>query len=1202
MKNKIKPLLNNISSRLWDGRAAILIGSGFSRNAKPLTSKARKFPMWNDLGDIFYKNVYCEENKNKYSNVLKLGDEVQAAFGRAALDKLIMDHVPDKEYEPSKLHVSLLSLPWIDVFTTNYDTLLERACVNVDSRKYDIVLNKNDLMNAERPRIIKLHGSFPSERPFIVTEEDYRKYPLENSPFVNTVQQSLIENTLCLIGFSGDDPNFLNWIGWIRDNLGEENSPKIYLIGLFSFNEAQRKLLEKRNIAIVDLNFLGDFGEDHYLAHQQFIQSLYESKDKDNLIEWPIITSQENISFNDDSELKFDKIKKCITEWESSRKSYPNWLILPESNRRSLWYNTKNWLSVVNYDVTWENFTDLNFGFELTWRLNKALLPIFSNISEFLFKVINKYREVYSKNNHPVDLDEKLSHIIINLMKFCRQENLTNEWTDLNDLLFTNLDRLTPEVKSEHHYENILYSYFNLNFDDARTKLSNWEINKLLPHHEIKRAGLLAEFGMLDESINLLEETLSTIRRNSLLSSRNIDYSSESQEAYGIYILRMFKRSLRIDSDDGYSSEYNSRLATLSQYRCDPENEIKYLEIKLESLPETYTNTKNCDFDLNRRTVTRYYGGSLSEDKSLDAFTFLILAEELGLPFHIPGMNIFNGIVENASRYIYPYIPEWAIFSIFRTFNKDKVKNFFNRSRIFTLERKKIEDLFDGYFKKYDQIIMKKIDDRLNDRFEIEMSTLSIIPEILSRLVTKVSFEKKTDIIHLLLSLFNSDNFHNYDDVKDLLKRTIANMNNSQKVSLIDFFIDYPSQPYTRNLNPGQRYNFTTPFECLLETVTELPKGMAKKITSAKIKKNINELKSDNPELRKSVSQKLITLYNLDMLNKSDISKLIKNLWSKRDEYGFPIDSGYYKFFFIKNLHPDTENIEKKFIPIIRLYEFPIQNEASISIKNGLDNYCRELNGALHNINPSEEILSEIILEMSKWFAKDKIWLDKEENISKEFTLRFQNITTILTTILENHSDKLNHKSTLDISNLLEDMSNAKIPVNPALTLLYINKSPAQEGILKNIARGLYSFDNKEVSEAINSINVLIRNNKYPPEIIEILSDKVAWNRDPSLPECYDLVRILINSSKFTIPEWFIDKILRGLEGLMSINENEITNNNEHLNHLKKKLSATKLSASIFSKNEQLNIDQPNIIKEWKLMCSSRDEFDEITNEWDNYI
>ncbi|EKA0999182.1 SIR2 family protein, partial [Cronobacter sakazakii] len=341
--------------------------------------------MWNDLGDIFYESVYCKKNDNRYSNVLKLGDEVQAAFGRATLDKLIMDHVPDKEYEPSKLHVSLLSLPWIDVFTTNYDTLLERASVNVDSRKYDIVLNKNDLMNAERPRIIKLHGSFPSERPFIVTEEDYRKYPLENSPFVNTVQQSLIENTLCLIGFSGDDPNFLNWIGWIRDNLGTENSPKIYLIGLFSFNEAQRKLLEKRNISIVDLSFLGDFGKDHYLAHQRFIQFLYESKNRDNLIEWPIETNYDRIVFNDGIELKTEKIKKCILEWAQSRQSYPNWLILPESNRSNLWQNTIDWLSVANYDVAWDGSDDLDFGYEITWRLNKALLPIFNDTSEFLF-------------------------------------------------------------------------------------------------------------------------------------------------------------------------------------------------------------------------------------------------------------------------------------------------------------------------------------------------------------------------------------------------------------------------------------------------------------------------------------------------------------------------------------------------------------------------------------------------------------------------------------------------------------------------------------------------------------------------------------------------------------------------------------------------------------------------------------------------
>ena len=73
--------------------------------------------------------------------------------------------------------------------------------------------------------MIKLHGSFPDIRPFIITEEDYRTYPQRFPEFVNTVRQSLIENVLCLIGFSGDDPNFLSWIGWLRDVMGEQASP-----------------------------------------------------------------------------------------------------------------------------------------------------------------------------------------------------------------------------------------------------------------------------------------------------------------------------------------------------------------------------------------------------------------------------------------------------------------------------------------------------------------------------------------------------------------------------------------------------------------------------------------------------------------------------------------------------------------------------------------------------------------------------------------------------------------------------------------------------------------------------------------------------------------------------------------------------------------------------------------------------------------
>lgn len=69
-----------------------------------------------------------------------------------------------------------MNLSWRDVFTTNYDTLLERTADIVTDRRYNVVLNQEDLVNSnDAPRIIKLHGSFPSQRPFIITEEDIER-------------------------------------------------------------------------------------------------------------------------------------------------------------------------------------------------------------------------------------------------------------------------------------------------------------------------------------------------------------------------------------------------------------------------------------------------------------------------------------------------------------------------------------------------------------------------------------------------------------------------------------------------------------------------------------------------------------------------------------------------------------------------------------------------------------------------------------------------------------------------------------------------------------------------------------------------------------------------------------------------------------------------------------------------------------------
>ena len=55
-------------------------------------------------------------------------------------------------------------------------------------------LDRSYRARTRAPRIVKLHGTFPSLEPFIFTEEDFRSYPREFAPFVNLAQQVLLEN------------------------------------------------------------------------------------------------------------------------------------------------------------------------------------------------------------------------------------------------------------------------------------------------------------------------------------------------------------------------------------------------------------------------------------------------------------------------------------------------------------------------------------------------------------------------------------------------------------------------------------------------------------------------------------------------------------------------------------------------------------------------------------------------------------------------------------------------------------------------------------------------------------------------------------------------------------------------------------------------------------------------------------------------
>lgn len=86
---------------------------------------------------------------------MKLVEEYKSVFSRNKLNKYIEANINDYKYIPRDLHKKLLSLKWRDVFTTNYDTLLERTIDKIKAKfGYKILTNLNDLPGSTHPRIV----------------------------------------------------------------------------------------------------------------------------------------------------------------------------------------------------------------------------------------------------------------------------------------------------------------------------------------------------------------------------------------------------------------------------------------------------------------------------------------------------------------------------------------------------------------------------------------------------------------------------------------------------------------------------------------------------------------------------------------------------------------------------------------------------------------------------------------------------------------------------------------------------------------------------------------------------------------------------------------------------------------------------------------------------------------------------------------
>ena len=794
--------INRVRDALWQrsgGGASVMIGSGFSRNALKARPDANDPPTWREVAKAVYDKLYPQDGDGDpgtaTSDFLRLAQEYEAAFGPGDLHRFLSGLIRDDDFLPGDLHIRLLSLPWRDVFTTNWDTLLERACTSVAGRAYRVIRNMDEIPLTNRPRIVKLHGSFPSSFRLIFTEEDYRTYPTKFAPFVNTVQQAMMETVFCLIGFSGDDPNFLQWSGWVRDNLGDA-APKIYLAGWLNLSSHRRRMLEDRKVVPIDLALHPKAGEwPEHLRHQYATEWLLHTLERGepyDVTDWPSLPSdQKNAALpkrlepievikadtpqeephsppsSSESGNAADSVRRLLGIWAHNREIYPGWLAVPSSARYSLSRCTDKWEPMILQVLPdFAPVERLNAIRELVWRKEILLEPILSQLesaAEEVLKTIDcQSRTIEGVADLTIEwatVREAWRTVALALVTVARHGLAHDAFKQRIEALSSFLQD-DPVIPHRIHHERCLWAIYSMDFEALNGLLEGWKTENCDPVWMIRKAALLTETGRNDEASELIEYALATIRE-SPADDRSV--AGPSRESWALFSARQKDNWHRWDD--------------LTPLKCNAFTEKHQIADAIKGKGETEEAPL---FDFGRRQVSGFRWSREESERPIAAYRAIRLSEVAGLPPSTNRMQVATDILKLAAESLTVLYPEMAVRLVLRvsTYDQDKtLMRVLSRTRVAALSVDPARALVEICSSVIEYALPRMVGtDARGHRSVFWVERMRVALEALSRLVLRLDPDMVESIFTKTLEYYRNDHIARAiwleAPVQNLLKRS----------------------------------------------------------------------------------------------------------------------------------------------------------------------------------------------------------------------------------------------------------------------------------------------------------------------------------------------------------------------------------------------------------------------------------------------
>ena len=451
-------------------------------------------------------------------------------------------------------------------------------------------MRPDQLAIQDPPRIVKLHGSLPAQFPLVFTEEDYRRYPSKFAAFVNTVQQAMLETVLVLVGFSGDDPNFQRWLGWVRDNL-RGSAPKIYLAGWLDLPDHERRRLEGQNVVPIDLARCPEaqqWSRRHESAIRWFLQELHRGRPYP-AEEWPKCIDghlsehtpmQETALRRTGKPASGSEVKDLLGIWAHNRRLYPGWLALPFASSHGVSDRTDEWEGPILQDLSAlrdgvERVIALR---ELVWRREVLLDRLSPDLAEAVEKVLVEVDCVERRGGEPERTDDEwlragrtwraLALAMVTDARYERDRKKFDRWIrELSDV-----GNEEPDVQQRLHHERCLWAIARENYDSLDELLEDWEADRKEhdPAWLMRKASILALVGRAAAAEELVEGALDRVRS---WPKRSGSLGGQARESW----LLGHWFSVKPDRSERYlylTQTVWPRWRALAPCRCDPGSEV----------------------------------------------------------------------------------------------------------------------------------------------------------------------------------------------------------------------------------------------------------------------------------------------------------------------------------------------------------------------------------------------------------------------------------------------------------------------------------------------------------------------------------------------------------------------------------------------------------------------------------------------------